>query len=70
MIRERAKSLTNGGKVRDSEQPARMDISRNWSGVRARSASIRALSTKVKEPVQSIDVMTLSIGHKRASVEE
>lgn len=49
MIPLRAKSFASGGNVLDNADPARMAISRNWSGVNERSDKMRPLSIKVND---------------------
>lgn len=72
MMAFRENSLAKGGKVRDIAEPARRDMSRNWSFERPRSVRIRDLSTKVKDwnEDQSMWVMRRSIGHARDSEAE
>jgi hypothetical protein len=58
------------GKVCDREDPAMIPRSRNWSSETWNSCSSRDLSMNVNDVGNSIDVMTLSTGHKSASLVE
>jgi hypothetical protein len=58
------------GRGLDNEDPTRMPRSRNWSGLNCKSSNNLDFSINVNEDGNSIEVITLSTGHSRASLVE
>jgi hypothetical protein len=58
------------GIVRDNDDPTSIPRSKNWSGLNCKSCNIWDFSMNVNEDGNSIEVITLSTGQSRASLEE